>query len=281
MAFNDFAFKMIDGLIDQIANLANEARASEAFQEWLKVQTQFHHYSWHNTALIYIQGLRKGFTPTRVAGAKKWAGMGRNLKPGVFKSGKLWILAPIFRKEYDPIDGEERSRIVGFRNVYVFDISQTTGKPLPELEYRFKGDDQGLVQALEAEYARRGIELEYVDGLGGAKGVSRGGSVKILSSLKGAERAATLAHELAHEILHWGDDKKLPTMHSRSTMEIEAEAASMVILGAWGLEYEAGAYYLACWEGDRDKVKASMGAIARASKSVLEQIIEEKEVAAA
>jgi hypothetical protein len=234
---NDFALKMIDGLLDRIADLADEAAASDAFKAWLSIQAKFHRYSWNNTVLIMLQSQKKGFIPTRVAGAKKWQSMGRKLKAGVFRSGKLWILAPVFRKDDD---GDQK--MCGFRNVYVFDISQTEGDALPTLDYRFQGSDSGLVAALEAEYARRGISLEYVDGLGGAKGVSRGGSVQILSSLEGSERAATLGHELAHEILHWGEDRRLNPDHSRSSMEIEAEACSMVILGAWGLEYEAGAY---------------------------------------
>lgn len=272
---NNFALKMIDGLLDRIADLADEAQASESFQQWLKVQSAFHKYSWNNTALIYIQSSKKGFVPTKVAGAKKWQKMGRTLKSGVFRSGKLWILAPVFRKDDN---GDKVMR--GFRNVYVFDVSQTQGEPLPELEYRFKGDDAGLVSALEAEYARRNILLEYVEGLGGPKGVSRGGHVQILSTLEGAERAATLAHELAHEILHWGEDRRLPETHTRSTMEIEAEACSMVILGAWGLDYEPGAYYLAAWKGNRDRVKESMQAIAKGAKSVLSEVMKEDRAAA-
>ena len=270
MGNKNFTWEMIDNLCEEIADLADEAKASEAFQSWLKVQTAFHKYSWNNTALIYIQSNRHGFKASKVMGAKKWQTLDRKVKGDQWRK-KLWILAPIFKKDEET--GE--SRIAYFRNVYVFDVSQTEGKPLPKLEYRVTGDDSGLVAALEAEYKRRNISLEYVEDLGGARGASYGGKVKILTSLEGAERAATLAHELAHEILHWEDDGKLAPNHTRSAVEIEAESAAMVIMGAWGLEYKPGAMYLASWQGDKAKVKESMKAIVKASKSVLEAILTE------
>ena len=278
----NFAWKMVDTLIAEIAQLTDDAKASETFQSWLKVQSAFHHYSWYNSILIMIQAQKHGFTSTRVAGAGAWKKLGRTVDRDNFKRKKLWILAPIFRS-FDPprvgADGRELRSLGGFRNVYVFDVSQTTGEDLPELKWRQKGDDDGLCEALEAEYERRGIKLEYVDGLGGANGTSSGGHVRILETLSGQERAGTLAHELAHEILHWApgggrpDEPGWYDNHSRSTKEIEAESTSAVIMGAWGLDYAPSAMYLACWQGDSKKVKESMKSIQRASKDILSHIM--------
>jgi hypothetical protein len=278
----NFAWKMVDALIADIGQLTDEAKASDTFQRWLKSQAAFHSYSWYNTGLIMIQSQRHDFVATQVAGAGAWKKLGRVVDLDNFKRRKLWILAPIF-KSLDPpqvgSDGKERRQLAGFRNVYVFDISQTTGDEIPELEWRQKGDDDGLADALEAEYERRGIKLEYVDGLGGSSGTSSGGHVCILSSLTGQERAGTLAHELAHEILHWAPDGGRPTEpgwyenHSRSTKEIEAESTAAVVMGAWGLNYSPSAMYLACWKGDSTKVKDSMKSIQKASKDILSHII--------
>ena len=158
----NFAWKMVDALIADIAQLTDEAKASDSFQRWLKVQSAFHSYSWYNTILIMIQAQKHGFTSTRVAGGGAWKKLGRIVNRDDFRRKKLWILAPIF-KSFDPPqvggDGKERKQLAGFRNVYVFDISQTTGEDIPELEWRQKGDDGGLADALEAEYERRGIKL--------------------------------------------------------------------------------------------------------------------------
>tara|TARA_B100000131_G_scaffold257295_1_gene252251 strand:+ start:203 stop:1063 length:861 start_codon:yes stop_codon:yes gene_type:complete len=273
----NFAWKMVDTLIADIAQLTDEAKSSESFQKWLNVQSAFHEYSWYNSALIMIQAAKHGFAPTRVAGGGAWKKVGRTVNRDDFKRKKLWILAPMFRNEDE--NGTTSRKLIGFRNVYVFDVSQTTGDDLPELEWRQKGDDNGLCEALEAEYERRGIKLEYVDGLGGANGTSSGGHVRILESLTGQERAGTLAHELAHEILHWAPGGGRPTEpgwyenHSRSTKEIEAESTAAVVMGAWGLDYSPSAMYLACWEGDSKKVKESMKSIQKASKDILTHIM--------
>jgi len=274
----NFAWDMINDMVDRIADLADEAAASEAFLAWLKVQKAFHRYSWNNSALISIQAAKHNFTPTKVMGGKKWELLGRKVKQNDFFKRKLWILAPIFRK-----DESGESKLVYFKNVFVFDVSQTEGEPLPELEYRTEGDDNGLIEALEEEYKRRGINLTYVDEIAQCptdSGASYGGRVELRKELQGLPRAATLAHELAHEILHWKEDNTLSQDHSTSTMEIEAESTAMGVLGAWGLEYEANAMYLASWQGDSKKVKESLRAIANTSKSILSNILQEDRKAA-
>lgn len=278
----NFAWRMVDAIIADIAQLTDEAKSSAAFQNWLNTQARFHSYSWYNTALIMIQSQKHGFSATRVAGAGTWKKVGRHVFGDNYKRKKIWILAPVFRNVDPPsfgADGKPIQELAYFKNVFVFDVSQTEGKDLPELEWRQKGDDGGLCAALEAEYERRGIKLEYVDGLGGANGTSSGGHVRILSSLEGSERAGTLAHELAHEILHWAPGGGRPVepgwyeRHTRSVKEIEAESTAAVILGAWGLDYSPSAMYLACWKGDSTKVKESMKSIQRASRDILEHIM--------
>jgi hypothetical protein len=265
--------------VNEIADLTDEAAASGAFRKWLKFQSAFHQYSYYNSMLIAIQCP----TATRVMGGKSWQNVGRKVRGPEWKK-KVWILAPILRPVDPPRytkDGKPAKELKGFRNVYVFDVAQTDGEPLPELNYRTAGDDDGLCDALEREFERRNITLEYADSLGGAKGTSAGGKVCILKSLEGAERAATMAHELAHEILHWAPTGGRPTepgwysKHSRSVKEIEAESTAAVILGAWGLDYTASPMYLAAWQGDGKKVRESMSGIVRATKDILRNILPE------
>ena len=258
--------------VNEIADLTDEAASSAAFKNWLKFQSAFHRYSYYNSMLIAIQCP----TATKVMGGKSWQNVGRRVVEDQWKK-KIWILAPILRNVHPPrftSAGKPVKTLKGFRNVYVFDVAQTEGDDVPTLDYRVEGEDHGLVDALEGEYARRNISLEYVDALGGASGCSTGGKVKILSSLTGAERAGTLAHELAHEILHWNTEEgNWYENHTRSTAEIEAESTAAVIMGAWGLDYAPSSMYLACWKGDGKKVRESMGKITKASKDVLTRIL--------
>jgi len=276
-SFTSKCWDWIADMVNEIADMTDEAKASATFQRWLKFQGCFHQYSYFNTMLIAIQ--RPG--ATKVMGGKGWEKVGRRVLRDQWRK-KIWILAPILRNE-EPLRytsaGKPAKTLIGFRNVYVFDVSQTEGDEIPELEYRTQGDDDGLVEALEAEYVRRGISLEYVDTLGGPLGCSAGGKVKLVNSLQGIERASTLAHELAHEILHWAPDGGRPTepgwydRHTRSVKEIEAESTAAVILGAWGLEYAPSTMYLACWNGDSKKVRESLGVIVKASKDILSHVL--------
>lgn len=273
------SLSIVEEIIEIIADETDDARQSAAFVKWLAFQKQFWKYSWNNVLLIAFQAKQYGFEVTKVAGATKWRDMGRKPTSEAWKE-RLWILAPVIRKIEDQTTGKEKSVLIGFTSAYVFDVSQTEGEELPSLEYRHTGDDEGLCDALEVEYDRRQIDLDYIseaemiEEFGSAcKGVSMGDKVRILDTLTGAECAATLAHELAHSILHFGPGNRLDFEHSRSTAEIEAESIAACVLGAWGLEYKASAMYLAGWGGDAVKVRESMNRIAHTSKSILSNIL--------
>lgn len=272
------SLEIVDRIVAMIADQTDEARASETFRRWIGYQRSFWRYSWNNTMLIAFQAKQYGIPLTKVGGSTKWQGLGRKVK-GEEWNRRLWILAPVFKKIADKETGREKSILCGFRSVYVFDASQTEGADLPELEYRAKGDDKGLITALENVYRDNGITIEYhrkstMDAKwGGAKGVCTGKTVHISTALKGAEKAGTMAHELAHALMHFRDDGKLDADHSRSQAEIEAESVSACVLGAWGIDSSPSAMYLAAWGGDKDKVRQSMTRIASTSKSILEQIM--------
>lgn len=273
------SLSIVEEIIDILADETDDARQSVGFNKWLAFQKSFWKYSWNNVLLIAFQAKQYGISVTKVAGATKWREVGR--KPTAEAWGeRFWILAPCFKKIEDRDTGKEKSILVGFTSAYVFDVSQTEGDELPSLNYRHAGDDEGLCDALEAEYDRRGIDFDYIseeemiEEFGAAsKGVTTKDKVRILDTLTGAECAATLAHELAHSILHFAKDDQLDWDHSRSTAEIEAESIAACVLGGWGLDYKASAMYLAGWGGDRAKVKDSMNRIAHTSKSILTAIL--------
>ena len=271
---------IVDDLINLVADQTDEARQGAVFNRWLSIQKSFWRYSYNNTLLMAYQAKGYGFSLSSVGGATKWREMGRSVK-GEAWNQRLWILAPLFKKITDKVTGSEKSILCGFRSVYVFDQSQTEGKDLPVLDYRTKGDDKGLVVSLEGEYVRHGIELSYhrqstmETKYGGAKGVSMGKTVHISSALRGAEKASTLAHELAHSLMHFTADNRLLPDHSRSQAEIEAESVAACVLGAWGLDWEPSTMYLAAWGGNRDRVRESMQRISSTSKKILEKILPE------
>ena len=271
---------IVDRIVNMIGDQTDEARASETFRRWLKYQQAFWRYSWNNTMLLAYQAKGYGITLSQVAGSTKWNGLGRKVK-GEEWDRRLWILAPVFKTIQDKATGRDKSILCGFRSVYVFDASQTEGADLPTLDYRAKGDDKGLIAALENVYRDNGIKVEYhrkstmESKWGGAKGVCTGKNVHIDASLKGAEKAGTLAHELAHALMHFRDDGKLDADHSRSQAEIEAESVAACVLGAWGIDFTPSSLYLAAWGGDSSRVRQSLTRISGTSKAILQSIMPE------
>jgi hypothetical protein len=107
---------------------------SQGWQDYLRVQARFHHYSANNVLLILIQKP----DASRVAGFQQWKQLGRYVKRG--ESG-IAIFAPITHKlKVTTTDDDDETasfiKLVGFKIVHVFDVGQTDGKPLPEVPIR-------------------------------------------------------------------------------------------------------------------------------------------------
>ena len=140
-------------------------------------------------------------TATRVAGFWAWKNLGRSVNAG---AKGIRILAPIIgvrRKkeeeaEKDLTKQNERA-LLGFRNAYVFDISQTSGVDLPEMQH-VSGDPGENVERLAAFLKAQGIQLVYNAKIAPALGCSYGGRIAILPGQTKAEEFSTLVHETAH-----------------------------------------------------------------------------------
>ena len=108
-------------------------------------------------------------------------------------------------------DGSEaETKRIWFKVVYVFDIAQTDGTPLPELPTRSVGERGEDMH--ESVIALRGIArhcrpLCRACCLNGAAGTSRGKEIEIRTADTDiTTQAATLVHEIAHSLLHWTDE---------------------------------------------------------------------------
>ena len=234
----------------RIGNLAAEVdrtRQDAGFTAALDAMRRFWHYSPFNSWMISYECP----TATRVAGRSTWEKMGRHVLPD---AKPIYIFAPW--------DGTARRYVV----VPVFDVKQTRGKRIPRLDLALQGGTR-YVRTLERAAGRLGILIEVLQPGTRAVGQSLGGVIRIASGLPGRERASTLIHELAHEVLHQKDRrKKLPPYEERET---EAEATSYVVLAALGLPSKAPTYI--AWQGGSGTmVLAALGRIQRAARAILE-----------
>jgi len=265
-------------LVEAVKNEKNDARLLEYFE----FCSRFHNYSFQNRILIWLSRPDATF----VAGFKAWQKMGRFVKKG--EKG-IPIFAPMMIKvkkgeEWDPefvAVTEESSRpedeILRFKVVYVWDVSQTDGDPLPENPdvMSVKGELDGeLLPALEEVVRAEGIGLNYVNEVlgGGAAGVSKKGRIDILSSLDTRQRFSVLAHELAHEMLHGPQQRRRLT---KKVKELEAEATAYVISRHFDLDTKAPTY-LACYRVEEVDIMASLDRIVSTASKIIRGIVRQQ-----
>ncbi|QDT53894.1 hypothetical protein Pan44_19200 [Caulifigura coniformis] len=262
---------------DELA-AALEQGNSKQLTAYLQTMSRFHQYSFGNCILIALQKP----DATHVAGFQRWKQLGRFVKSG---ERGIAILAPMaFRKKQtddaaqestvdeSPEEGNEKStrrRVRGFKLAFVFDVSQTDGKPLPEFA-TISGDPGEKLQRLEAVIHGHGISLSYEGIDNGALGVSEGGRIRVLPSLSQAETFSVLAHELAHELLHRGERRKETTKTIRET---EAEAVAFVVCHASGVDSRTrSSDYIRLYNGDKELLQQSLEQIQKVSTSILSQL---------
>jgi hypothetical protein len=251
----------VKSLIEQL-----EAGHSDALTAYLDAMSRFHNYSFGNILEI----ARQRPDATRVAGLYPWNQLGRKVMKG--QKG-IRILAPIIgikRKKdeeaaKDPAYPNTRV-LVGFRNAYVFDVSQTEGAELPtmrEMSGTVGENRDRLVLFIESQ----GIDLVFTEKIAPALGMSYGGKIAICPGQGEAEEFSTLVHELAHEMLHKAERRTTTTKVVRET---EAEAIAFVIGKAVGLETgSASADYIHLYHGNASLLAESLEVIQETSAVIL------------
>ena len=195
----------------------NELFESDKYRRYLSVMSRFHRYSVNNTMLIYMQRP----DATLVAGYNKWKNQfSRHVKRG---EHGITIIAPtpykkkIEEQKLDPdtkapmldkdgkvIMEEKEIEIPLFRPVKVFDISQTDGKPLPELAASLSGNVQNYEVFMEAlrRSAPVPIEFEPMDANMDGYFSSDQQRIAIREGMSEVQTVSAAVHETAHSKLH-------------------------------------------------------------------------------
>ncbi len=156
--------------------------------------------------------------------------------------------------------------LVGFRNAYVFDVSQTEGTDLPALR-EISGDPGECINHLSVFLKAQGITLVYNDNIAPALGMSYGGRIAILPGQSKAEEFSTLVHETAHALLHKAERR---TATTKTVRETEAEAVAFVVGKAVGLVTgTASADYIQLYHGNASLLGESLEVIQQTSATIL------------
>lgn len=259
---------------DRARTLHNELeRQVEALvtgEDWkamLDVASRFHRYSAGNVMLICCQRP----TATRVAGYQRWRELGRQVRKG---ERGIAILAPcVYRTD----NGEEESTSVlrGFRVAHVFDIAQTDGEPVADVSPTLLVGDApfGLWDRLAAVVAAEGFELSRRQPVGGANGTTdyAAREVVVRSDVEPAQACKTLAHELAHVLMHDGTEY---ATGCRGRVEVEAESVAYIVGAASGLKTaDYSLPYVARWsDGDMARVRATADRVVGAARRIIDAL---------
>jgi hypothetical protein len=266
------AMDLLDAGVEQVLD-------DEAFKRYLAFAAKFHRYSANNSLLILVQKP----DATRVAGYRRWRELGRQVRRG--EEG-LKILAPIFRTVEDEESGEKARVLCSFKVVKVFDLSQTDPvpgaapipeKPRPSALHANSDAARALGRSLLGFCESEGVpvseddaELEALSP--GANGVYllREKRILLRSTLSDDGRAKTLAHELAHHLLHRDAGA---TEADRPTLEAEAEGTAYAVLSYFGVDASGYSFaYVARWAESKELVKAALSNIQKTIRTIVEAV---------
>jgi antirestriction protein ArdC len=260
-------------VLDRLEAAVGAICDSESFRRYLDAQARFHTYSFGNVALILAQRPES----TRVAGYRTWQSLGRQVRRG--ETGiKIIVPMPGKTAREDEETGEETTVVsLRFGIGTVFDVSQTEGEPLPQLEVPVLEDDAGgeLYAALGTLAQAEGITLDCRPALSHPEmmGFYEPATKRIvLRQAPQLQMTKTLAHELAHHFtgMHETYSEK------REAHETTAEAVAYVVLAHHGLDSGTRSFpYIATWAKDTATLKGALGTIQAVAGIIISRIDEQ------
>jgi hypothetical protein len=275
----------VEGILKQLKAGVESIQQSDQFRLFLSTMGKFHDYSIGNLILIMLQKPQA----THVAGFNTWKELGRWVKSG--EKG-IAIFAPVFppaatcekcgtrlprSAKYCPKCGEEAN--LGeemaatprhFRVVYVFDLSQTEGKPLPEFEVpALSGEaNEELFQNTLSLAVEQGLTVSFEskpEQDTGIKGFYTGKLIWVRPEESRAQQLKTLLHEMAHYYTEG------VMGISRKDAETIAESAAFAIGAHFGFDTGTRSFpYVALWSQDKKVLEENLSSIRKVTGKIID-----------
>lgn len=243
--------------IEELAKATDSARVSEEMTRYLDICSRFHQYSPCNVWMILMHKPEASY----VSGYKKWQTLNRFVRKG--EKG-IPILAPLVFKEnkQDPNSDEV---LMGFKVVYVYDVSQTDGDPLPDPpDWKSPEKNKELEEKFIQFANSKEIQVSVVKQAGEIQGVSKGGSIEIDPSAG----TKTLIHEIAHELMHRDENSPVESC----LRELEAESVAYIVCNHFGLEISSSPNYIALHGADSEMIKGHLERIRKTAMEVIGEV---------
>lgn len=265
---------------------------SESYAQYLQTMSRFHHYSVNNQVLIHMQKP----DATLVAGFNKWKNQfGRNVIKG---EHGIKIIAPtpfkkkIEQEKLDPdtqlpmldadgkiITEEKTIQIPMYKPVTVFDVSQTEGKPLPQLAHELSGNVANYDVFMEALRRSSPVPISIEVMGGGMDGYFdlEHQDIAIRKGMSEVQTVSAVIHEMAHALLHnrtKDTEEKTPEL-SRSTEEVQAESISYAVCAYYGIATGENSFgYIVSWSKDKTlpELRESLEVISKTADGLISDI---------
>lgn len=269
-----------DRLAEQLKNGITALRSSNGYKKYLEVQARFPHYSARNCLLILSQMPEA----TQVAGYAVWRSLERQVSAG---EHGIKIIAPhTYKKSQEAHHAVDSSASVSetdpqiihlyFRPTTVFDVSQTSGEPLPTLlAEELKGTVDGCQRIRDALISVSPVPVRFDTITDGAKGYYSPSDQEIVikTGMSDVQTIKTLAHEIGHATVHAPDS--LEQKKTTAERETEAESIAYIVCSHYGISTDDYSFpYIAGWaSGMNDReLLAQITSIKGAAADLMDQV---------
>lgn len=312
---------LLDKFVHELANAVDDIALSEKLQEYFQWLGKFPQYSFWNKVLIYLQKpdarkvnsktgwgkLKHTISPT----AQQILIWRPTLKPPTELTKKNrkenWIkknnpnngpLNPSAKEAMEKYINEPTSSLP-FILYPVYDITDVVdengevGKAPENVDLKWFGDEEdtpetdALFDAIVSSIKHFKINLKISDEMGGSRGSSSSGTIKLLSSNTGPSKVKTGIHELGHELMHQSYLKALANAgkldvtnakgvisayigrDSTEVLELQAESVAYVVMRSFGFDIKYSVNYIALWKGTKESILANLQIITNTSNIII------------
>lgn len=251
--------KLFNKIVEGVKNIVEKGE----YEKFLKFSKNFHNYSFNNILLIFSQMPEA----TQVAGFVKWKSMGRNLKKG---AKGIQIIYPIKRSytkkklegqdslldtEDNKAEQGDKVEYLTYRYTYVYDISQTYGKPLPLSNDSLNSNNKMEFLELLKSFSPYSILEKSITGTAKGYWSKFQKHIVLEKTLSIDDKASVLLHELTHALYDDFDYKR-----DRNLSETFVESVAFIVANYFDLDTSMCSFeYITSWiEGDT-KVLLELG----------------------
>ena len=281
-------------ITERLEQGVNDIFTSEMYANYLRTMSQFHSYSFNNTLLIHLQKPEASLVAGYQTWQKKFHRQVRRGEKGIQIIAPAPIrtreeiekvdpatMEPVLKPDGTPEMEEVEYTIPRFRVTTVFDVSQTEGEPLPELETpELLGSVENYEIFMQAIRDISPVPIRFDEIESGAKGYysSVDKEIVIQESMSESQTMKTGIHEVTHAKLHDRDIiEEMDEKKDQMTREVEAESVAYTVCQYFGLDTSDYSFpYIAGWSSDRDmkELRSSMDTIRKVAGEMIEQIME-------